>query len=341
MNNDLRRDLEAAGRRPVPAPRPEFEAELEERLLAIARNPAPAAPPTPSAPARVRRRLAFGFAGGLAGAAVLIAIVVGTLGARTSPDLELTGAVNVEVALSDGTTLVDPDGLLLPDGSVIRVGAGGSARIGAVVLRPGDVATVDAGRLQIQPGSEASRSASPVSTPGRPTASAPPATRSPTPTTALPTPTSSPSPSVAASKAPPTARPDSTPSPTAPPGGIRSPSPTAATPGPGSPTPSATTAAPLKLVAREGGPSEVRVTWTGTPEARRYRLVAWVWRASDGAQLVRSARKVIGEFTRPPDSPLAFRVGADVVRVRLLVIAFSADGTELTRSNLARVSFDR
>ena len=190
MNDDPRRDLEAAGRRPVPAPRPEFEAALEERLLAMARTPVPAAPPAPPAgPARVRRRLAFGFAGGLAGAAALIAIaiVVGTLGARPSPDLELTAAVNVEVALSDGTTLVDPDGLLLPDGSVIRVGAGGSARIGDVVLRAGDVATVDAGRLQVRPGSEASRPTGSVPPTASPDGSAPPPTRAPTPTTAAPT----------------------------------------------------------------------------------------------------------------------------------------------------------
>jgi hypothetical protein len=89
------------------------------------------------------------------------------------------------------------------------------------------------------------------------------------------------------------------------------------------------------------GPSEVRVIWNGAEGALRYRLVAWVWRVSDGAEPVRSARKVIGEFTHPPDSPLAFRVRADVVRVRLLVIVFAADGTELTRSNFARVSFDR
>ena len=92
-------------------------------------------------------------------------------------------------------------------------------------------------------------------------------------------------------------------------------------------------------MARAGGPSEVKAAWTGAAGARRYRLVAWVWRAGDRAEPVRSGRKVVGDFTRPPDPPLAFRVGADVVRVRLLVIAFAADGTELTRSNVARVSF--
>jgi hypothetical protein len=85
----------------------------------------------------------------------------------------------------------------------------------------------------------------------------------------------------------------------------------------------------------------VKAGWTGTEGARRYRLVAWAWQIGDGGELVRSARKVVGDFTRPPDPPLAFRVGADVVRVRLVVIAFAADGTELTRSNVARVSFTR
>jgi hypothetical protein len=342
MSDDLRRDLEAAGRRPVPEPRPGFEAALEERLLAIARTPVAALPPTPP-PARavVRRRLAFGFAGGLAGAAALVAIalLVTTLGGRPLPSLELTGAVNVEVALADGTTLLDPDGLLLPDGSEVRVGAGGSARIGDVVLAAGDVATVADGRLQVRPpGSEASRPGSPAPTSGRPTASAPAATRAPTPTPVAASPTPSPAPSPTSgspTKAPPSVKPDATRSPAPTPAGT--PPSATATPVPATPTPSVVD--PIKLLARATGPAEVKVTWTGADGARRYRLFAWVWRAGDGTEPVRSARKLIGEFTRPPDSPLTFRVRADVVRVRLLVIAFAADGTELTRSNVARVSF--
>ncbi len=194
MNDDLRRELEAAGRRPVPEPRPEFQAALEARLLAVARTTAPVTPPAP--PARMRRWTAFRLAAGLTTAAAMLGIVflIGVVGLGTSPDLELTGAVNVEVALADGTTLVNPDGLLLPDGSVVRVGAGGSARIGDVVLRGGDVATIDAGRLQVQPGSEASRpggSTPPTVPPG---ASTPPASRAPTPTTAVRSPTPSPAP---------------------------------------------------------------------------------------------------------------------------------------------------
>jgi hypothetical protein len=347
MNDDLRRDLEAAGRRPVPEPRPEFQAELEERLLAVARSGAAmAAAGPPAQHARLRHRLAFGFAGGLAGAAVLIAlaIVIGSLGVATAPDLELTGAVNVEVALADGTMLMDPDGLLLPDGSVVRVGAGGSARIGDVMLHAGDVATIDAGRLEVRPGSEASRSGGSTPPTVRPEVSAPPPTRAQTPTPVPASPTPPPAPSAtpgAPTKAPPTATPGGTGSATATPGGARTPSPTTATPAPATPTPSASTVALLKLVARVAGPSEVEAAWTGTEGARRYRLVAWAWRISDGGELVRTARTVIGDFTRPPDPPLAFRVGADVVRVRLLVIAFAPDGSELTRSNAVRVSFRR
>ena len=343
MNDDLRRDLEAAGSRPVPEPRPEFQAALEARLLAVARSAAPVAPPAP--PAHVRRWPAFRLAVGLSTAAAMLAIafLIGVVGFGTSPDLELTGAVNVEVALADGTTLVDPDGLLLPDGSVVRVGAGGSARIGDVVLRAGDVATIDAGRLQVQPGSEASRpggSTPPTVPPG---ASAPPATRAPTPTITVASPTPSPAPTRSGDppKGSPTARPDGTPLATATPTATRTGSPSTATPRPQTPAPTPADVATIKLVARVAGPSEVKATWTGTPGALRYRLVAWVWRAGEDADAAPSARKVIGEFTRPPDSPLAFRVGADVVRVRLQVIAFAADGTRLAHSNFARVSFAR
>lgn len=342
MNDDLRRELEAAGSRSVPGPRPGFQAELEERLLAVARTARPTAPPSPRP--RVRRWPPRRLAGGLAGAAALIviAVIAGTLGAPVSPELELTGAVNTEVSLADGTTLVDPDGLLLPDGSVVRVGAGGFARIGDVVLRPGDVATVDAGRLRVRPGMEASHSGSQVPATGPPGRTTAPPTREPTPT--LPAPSSSPSSSPPAgsgqpTREPPTPRPGGTASPTAGPGEPRSPTPTAETPGAGTPTPSATAAATLKLMARADGPSAVRVSWTGAAGARRYRLLAWVWRAGEGEDPVRSARRIIGEFTHPPDSPLSFRVGADVVRVRLLVIAFAADGSELARSNVARVAF--
>ncbi len=340
MNDDLRRDLEAAGSRPVPEPRSGFQAELEVRLLAVSRTASPATPP--AVPAQVRRWRPFRLAGGLAGAAALIAlaIIAGMLGAPVSPGLELTGAVNVEVSLADGTTLVDPDGLLLPDGSVVRVGAGGAARIGDVVLRPGDVATIDAGRLHVRPGTEASRPDRPVPTTGQPGRSAPPATHSPTPTLETASSTPSPSPATGSgepTKEPPTTKPGGTAAPTARPGGSRSPSPTATTPGAGTPTPSPA-AARLKLVARADGASAVKATWTGAVGARRYRLVAWVWRAGDGVDPVRSGRRIIGEFTHPPDAPLSFRVGADVVRVRLLVIAFAADGTELARSNVARVA---
>ena len=66
------------------------------------------------------------------------------------PPPELAAPVNVEVALADGTVLEDPDGLRLPEGAVIRVGAGGSARIGDTALVPGDVATVEQGRLRVE-----------------------------------------------------------------------------------------------------------------------------------------------------------------------------------------------
>ena len=46
--------------------------------------------------------------------------------------------------------LENPDGLRLPEGAVVTVGDGGSARIGDTVLRPGDVATIEHGRVEVE-----------------------------------------------------------------------------------------------------------------------------------------------------------------------------------------------
>ena len=275
MNDDARRALEEAGRRPVPEPRPEFMRALEQRLLAVAQTP-----PAPDAPPAPRRRwpqirLVVGLTG--VAAALVLVLVLGGTGVRTTPSLELTGAVNVEVALVDGTTLVDPDALLLAEGSVVRVGAGGSARIGDVVLRAGDVATVEGGRLRIQqPGSVASGPGGSAAPSADVAGSAPPPTRPPAPTPTAPpaTPATTPAASPtggAVSSAKPTTRPDGSPSPTP-----TSP-PTVATPtaAPGAQTPKPSVdIAPLKLGARVVGPFEIGVRWSGRPRARTYVLIA-------------------------------------------------------------------
>ena len=76
-------------------------------------------------------------------AAVVVLLVMGQ--PAKAPQLALAQAVNVQVTLSDGTHLENPDGLSLPDGAVVTVGDGGFALIGGTELHPGDVATIAQG----------------------------------------------------------------------------------------------------------------------------------------------------------------------------------------------------
>ncbi len=331
MTDEIRHQLEAAGRRPAPEPGPEFADALEARLMAVATNRAPAVAQPPRRrwgrlrlPERwLRVRLTAGVA---VLAVVLIGVAVaGGLADRGTPNLELTGATNVEVALADGTTLVNPDGLLLPDGAVIRVGVEGAARIGDVQLGAGDVATVADRRLRID-----RRGMTGLVEPGdsvAPASSAAPA--------------SSTSPSASPTKAPPASQPPQTPRPAGTAAAF-------ATPPSDRPTPSSTvsprtSSAPtvdvvrLKLSAKAVGPSDIGAIWTGLPKASSYVLVASASRQGPAADPRYPGSTVIGEFAYPPKDPLRFRVPSGVGQIRLMVVALTADGSELTRSNIVTV----
>ncbi len=329
MNDEIRRQLEAAGRRPVPEPDPGFAAVLEASLLAAAKTQAPA--PAMRSTRRWSRlhlpgewprlRLTAGVAA-LAVALVMVA-VSSDLGDRGIASLELTGATNVEVALADGTTLVNPDGLLLPDGAVIRVGADGSARIGDIQLASGDVATVANRRLQID-----RHGATGQTQPGE-TSEVTPSAPSSAP------PSRSPTPAPASSQPPATSQPEDVPSATA---TLRperpSPTPTASQRPSSPPT---VDAVRVKLAAKAIGPAEVGAIWTGLPRASSYVLVASVSRQGQATDPRYPGSTVIGQFAYPPSDPLRFRVPLGVVEIRLMVVALTADGAELARSNIVTV----
>lgn len=341
MNDDLRSSLEEAGRRPVPEPRAAFTSALEDRLVAIAEasvseraavagvapasGPLPASEPPPGPP---RSRPAFGFAAGLAGlAAVLaIAVVMSGFGVRSTLAFELTDATNVEVALADGTTLVDPEGLLLPDGAVVRIGTGGSARIGDVLLGAGDVARVTDRRLNVDRRDDSTTTVAatpgPTRTPAIPTDAPPPGTPVPSYRPATPKPDVSLPPSATATPR------------------IVAPTATPSVYLAASPTPAAVVKA-LKLEARRTGASEVGASWTSVSGAVSYVLVARASTDGTARDPIYPGSPVIGEFTHPPLKPLLFRVGPDVVQVRLLVVALSADGRVIGRSNIATVNLPR
>ena len=321
MSDDVRRSLEEAARRPVPPPDAGFADALEARLRAVAAS----LPPAPTPP--TRRRPAAGRWVAAATFAAVVVVVAGIgLGLprpdrRTGPALEQP--VNVEVVLVNGTVLKDPDGLLLPEGAVVSVGEAGSAQVGDTVLGPGDVATVQGGRLEVRqpptgvvPGSTPTRTTRPGATPGlatgEPAASPSGVTPSPTPRrTSSPAPTSEPSPPPSRTQPPATAQP--------------------------APTPTQAVVRP-RLRARLVASSWIAVRWTETSGAASYVLVATMSRSGPAADPVHPGSRVIGTFADPPDRVLRLRVPDGVVEVRLMVVALRENGRALRRSRIVTVA---
>ena len=351
MSDDIGRRLEEAGRRSAPGPDPAFADALEVRLLAVARTAAqPPEPPRQPRLVGLRRLM-----GGVAFAVVAAVLALAVLAGRPVAAPELTEPVNVEVALVDGTVLEDPVGLRLPDGAVVSVGSGGSARVGDTVLMPGDVATIERGRVRVE--HDQPVGAVPGST--RPTTPRPtqPPTPSPTRTpaqparTPVPTAPSSnrptPAPAGTPSSTPELTRPTAAPPIAAPPTATptqrpTAPPPTAAPPTAAPPTAAPPTAAPPtvapQLRAVAVGTSRVAAKWTRTRGAKTYVLVVTVSRGGRAARPVYPGSRVLGEFARPPVNPFRFNVGPAVTQVRLLVVALGRNGEELARSRVVRVT---
>lgn len=86
-------------------------------------------------------------------AVALIAMTAGFVGLARSGDEEVLLAMGAtsetEIVLPDGEIIAGSEGLLLADGTRIRVGAVGSAVIGDVVLAPGTEALISNGQLEI------------------------------------------------------------------------------------------------------------------------------------------------------------------------------------------------
>lgn len=332
MSDDMRRRLEDAGTRPVPAPAPGFADTLEARLRAVHGVAVRTGDPGPGngrtqGPRRwrPRRRLAL-VALSLTTVAAIVVLAVGATRPGGGPDPSfaptLTASVNVVVTLADGSVLEDPTGLILPDGAVITVGEGGSARIGGSDLEPGDVATVRGGRLEIRrPPWEPSSSA--VAVAPKPASSSQP----------TPPPSGS---ATAGPTAAPTTRPTATPTTeSADPASSPSATPTTAP----TPTPTATVVIRRpRLRARLLDGPRVAVTWTATERARSYVLLVSISRSGPASDPVYPGSRELGTYAVPPSSPLRFRVPDRAVEVRLMVVALRRNGTVLRRSNIVTIT---
>jgi hypothetical protein len=257
---------------------------------------------------------------------------------------EIAGAVNVHVRLSDGSVLEDPDGLRLPDGAVVTVGEGGSARIGDTVLAPGDVVTVDQGRIHVQQdGQVGVVLGTPPAPTARPVTTQPPGgghkTPTPTPTRA-PATSTTPRPSTAPTRTP---APAPTPSPTPTPVGPN-PSPTpSSTPSP-TPKPEIVTARPRlrgRIAATTPAYTRIAVRWTVTRRAHSYLLLVTRSRVGPAPDPMYPGTPVLRTFAQPPAVAFRFRVGPKAVEVRLLVIALRRNGTEVSRSRIVVLPITR
>jgi hypothetical protein len=365
VNDDMRRRLEEAGRRPVPPPDPAFADALEQRLLAVAASlpadaaslpaegaaahaAAGAAAASPAAAPRRRGAPAAWLLAGMGAALVVVVLLVVAGPLRPSPApspaavAALLEPVHVEVVLPDGQVLEDPDGLLLPAGAVVTVGDGGSARIGDAVLGPGDVATIHGDRVVIEHPSPRGVVVQPTRAP-TPRPSPRPADRTPGPARSSGaagspspsvSPTPSPTPSVEPPRSPQPTR-EPTPSPTPPETPApRPPDPPAATP---TPTPSPAILRPRLRARLVIGP-RIAVTWTATYRAKRYVLLVSLSRSGPAADPVYPGARVLGEFTAPPAKPLRYRVPNGVVEVRLMVVALRGNGNVLRKSRIVTIA---
>jgi hypothetical protein len=340
VSDETRRRLEEAGRRTAPAPDPAFADRLEARLLAVAESPEPG--PAGGAPAPVRRprRRWLVLAGATVGALAVAVVLLSSRVGEAPVPLALAQPVNVEVALRDGTVLADPDGFELPDGAVITVGEGGSARIGRVLLRPGDVATIESGRVRVEHDQ-------PIGALPETTA---PATPRPTErTTPRPSrePERTPRPTAESTRKPgatpkPDRTPKPTPEPTAPPATPAptptSPPPTAEpTPTPGPTSPALTARPRLRAHANPAG-NRVLVRWTATRRAASYVVVVTRSRIGPAPEPVYPGARFARTFDAAPERWIRFRVLDPVVEVRVMVVALGRHGHEVSRSRIVTVA---
>jgi hypothetical protein len=336
MTRDPRRHLEQAGARQTPAPDPAFADALEARLRAVAASLPPAAPAPKPATQGWRR----GWVRGLAAGLVVTALVLAAVGQRDltptpsplDPPLELTSAVNVVVELADGTTIDNPEGMILPEGATVTVGDGGSARIGTLTLTAGERAVVHRGNAQVErPRPITSGTALATPAPKQPSAPPPGASGSPAPSASPP----ASAPAGSSTPAP------ASPGPPGPPGPTTQPVPSPTTPPAPSPTPAATARPAVVLAptlrARLVGARTIAVDWTRTAGARSYVLVMTRAKAGPAPRPVYPGGRVLGTFSRPPGSPVQFVLAPGLVQVKMIVVALDKNGNELARSRVVRI----
>ena len=136
---EVNRQLLEMGRVDVVGPPRDFVNSLEQRLEAIASTQAEYAPHL--IPPRRPRAKRVVFAPAFAALVLVVGAILVTVDNGSSA-YALDDPFNVQVQLADGRFVDGTDGLKVPKGSTVVVGAGGSVRIRDRVYRAGDVIVI-------------------------------------------------------------------------------------------------------------------------------------------------------------------------------------------------------
>ena len=143
---EVNRQLLEMGRVDVVGPPRDFFNSLEQRLEAIASTQAEFAPHIN--PPRRPRAKRLVFAPAFAAIVLVVGAIVVTVDNGSSA-YALDDPFNVQVQLADGRFVDGTDGLKVPKGSTVVVGAGGSVRIRDRVYREGDVIVIGEGGPEV------------------------------------------------------------------------------------------------------------------------------------------------------------------------------------------------
>ena len=136
---EVNRQLLEMGRADVVGPSRDFVDSLAQRLDAIASTQAEYAPHIN--PPRRPRAKRLVFAPAFAAIVLVVGAIVVTVDNGSSA-YALDDPFNVQVQLADGRFVDGTDGLKIPKGATVVVGAGGSVRIRDRVYREGDVIVI-------------------------------------------------------------------------------------------------------------------------------------------------------------------------------------------------------
>ena len=321
--DELHRQLVKMGKTDVVGPPRDFVDSLDARLAAMAsaqHDYAPLMPPPRPRPKRVLLAPAFA-----ALSLTIAAIVLSVDGGAAA--YALNEPFNVQVQLADGRVVYGIDGLRVRKGAIVRVGAGGSVRIGDRIYREGDVIAIGERGPEVTDHIDVTPSTTRVEAPPTTRVEEPPPTTAPVtrpPETTMPPRPILPAPTTKAEPPETTRKPETT-----------------------QPPQTTRLVVPMELAAqRVGASSQVSLSWSVVEGAKKYVVVRTV--AVAGATPAEpvyppvSPTKVVVQTTARAHTDVAEAVeGVPVTAVRYRVVALDASAKVIGSSWFVQVDLPR